>query len=84
MVGLERGALPLFVLQFGSDYLTLKRLLLFCFACLFVVVVLLLLFCCCCFGSGGVLFLLSDFRLHFSLFWVCSLVKSVATFNIIL
>ena len=44
MVGLERGALPLFVLQFGSDYLTLKRLLLFCFACLFVVVVLLLLF----------------------------------------
>lgn len=35
-------------------------------------------------GWGWGVFLLFDFRLHFRLLWVCSLVKSVTTFNIIL
>ena len=96
MVGLERRDLPLFVLQFGSDYLTLKR---FGCCCCVLLVCLLLLFCCSCglllfcfvfcffggsWGWGWGVFLLFDFRLHFRLLWVCSLVKSVTTFNIIL
>ena len=66
MVGLERRDLPLFVLQFRSDYLTLKR---FCCCCCFLLVccccfVVVVVGCCCCFlfllllfwgglGAGG-------------------------------